>query len=249
MGRNAATGTRRVGEKKKPANKRKAIAKARARAKAKKEKEKARRKQERKRPPLTKAQQELATRYLPMAKALAKPLKAAWPGEADEFDSAACLALVEAAQSFDPRRKVVFGTFARYRIWGALRDVQRALIAPGWEGDLEHAPVMLSLQEGIEEQGRVLNAEPDRPVEEVIDSLDAAERLLSKLPRKYAAACREIYVNDRTQEQAARIIGCSKSRVAYLLKGSQVLLNDPYPWKHPDGEFHDGDFDDDLEKG
>ena len=36
---------------------------------------------------------------------------------------------------------------------------------------------------------------------------------------------------------------------ADLLKGSQVLLNDPYPWKHPDGEFGDGDFDDDLEKG
>ncbi len=68
--------------------------------------------------PLTAAQQELAERYLPLAKSLAKPLKLAWMSEAAEFDSAACMALVEAAQSFDPSRNVKFATFARYRIRG-----------------------------------------------------------------------------------------------------------------------------------
>src|SRR4051794_5854259 len=94
------------------------------------------------RTPLTPTQQALAARYLPMARALAKPLKAAWPAARDEFESAACLALVEAAEAFDPSRNVKFSTFARYRIWGALRDVQRrqflggyAYAPGGWRGD------------------------------------------------------------------------------------------------------------------
>ena len=70
--------------------------------------------------PMSTEQQRLVIRYLPMARALAKPLKATWPGEGDEFESAACLALVEAAQSFDASRNVKFATFARYRIMGAL---------------------------------------------------------------------------------------------------------------------------------
>src|SRR2546429_415660 len=68
------------------------------------------------RDPLTAQQQSLAEKYLPMAKALAKPLKTSWPLESEEFESAALLALVEAAQSFDPTRNVKFATFARYRI-------------------------------------------------------------------------------------------------------------------------------------
>jgi DNA-directed RNA polymerase specialized sigma subunit len=91
-----------------------------------------------KRPPLTFEQQDLAKRYVPMARSLAKPLKAAWPLEREEFDSAAMVALVEAAQSFDPTRNVKFGTFARFRIWGALRDVQRGLITSGFYRDLEN---------------------------------------------------------------------------------------------------------------
>jgi RNA polymerase sigma factor (sigma-70 family) len=210
---------------------------------------KKRKKRNRRRAPMTEAQQELATRYLPLARALARPLKAAWPTETDEFDSAACLALVEAAQSYDPSRKVIFPTFARYRIWGALRDVQRDLITAGWRCDLEHAPVLTSLIEGIEEHGRVLNTEPDRPVEEELDSRDAVEHLLRKLPKQYAAACREIYVNNRTQSQAASMIGCSKSRVSYLLKESRAMLNDSARWKDPDGEWDLPEDEDDEDRG
>src|SRR5690349_5323240 len=71
------------------------------------------------RAPMTAEQQRLALKFLPMAKSLAKPLKASWPLAREEFESAALEALVEAAQSFDPSRNVQFATFARYRIWGA----------------------------------------------------------------------------------------------------------------------------------
>src|SRR4051794_21101997 len=185
-------------------------------------------KRRRVRTPMTVDQQGLALRYLPMARALAKPLKASWPVESDEFDSAACLALVEAAQSFDSSRNVKFATFARYRIWGALRDVQRSLIAAGWNGDLENAPIMSSLSGGMEEHGLVLGAEPDRPVEETVDAIDAVEYWLRKLPKHHAAACRQIYIHDRNQAAAADAMNCSRSRLSYLHRESLEMLNDSY---------------------
>jgi RNA polymerase sigma factor (sigma-70 family) len=201
------------------------------------------------RAPLTEDQQGLAMRYLPMAKALAKPLKAAWPTEMDEFDSAACMALVEAAQSYDESRNVKFATFARFRIWGALRDVQRGLITAGWRCDMENAPVLSSLTGNMEEHGLILGSEPDRPVEETVDSIDAVEYWLRKLPKHHAAACRQIYLHDRTQAEAANAIGCSRSRLSHLHKESLAMLNDSYRWKFPsdvdsEDEVEDEDQDD-----
>ncbi len=91
----------------------------------------------RRRAPLTAEQQDLAVRYLPLARSLARPFKMSWPGSRDEFESAANLALIEAAGSFDPGRNVKFATFARHRIWGALRDVQRGLLPLGWRCDAQ----------------------------------------------------------------------------------------------------------------
>jgi RNA polymerase sigma factor (sigma-70 family) len=178
------------------------------------------------RAPLTGDQQGLALRYLPLARSLAKPLKMAWPLEGQEFESAAMLALVEAAGSFDPSRNVKFATFARYRIWGALRDVQRGLITAGWRGDMEHAPTVASLTYDAEEHGRILNSTPDAPIGEEIEALEFVENCLRKLPPKHAAACREIYVHGKTQGEAAAAVGCSKSRLSYLHKESREILND-----------------------
>lgn len=180
--------------------------------------------------PLTGDQQELARKYVPMARSLAKPLKRSWPVEGEEFESAALLALVEAAQSFDPARNVKFATFARYRIWGALRDVQRGLITAGWRGDMENAPRVSSLSYDAEEHGRVLGSEPDRPVGEEYEAVEFVESWLRKLPTKHAAACREIYLNDRTQGQAAGQVGCSKSRLSYLHKEALDLLKDSWAY-------------------
>jgi hypothetical protein len=77
------------------------------------------------RKPLTPEQQGMAERYISLARSLAKPYKRRWPSEWEELDSAALFALVEAVEAFDPSRGVPFGTFARIRILGALRDVCR----------------------------------------------------------------------------------------------------------------------------
>lgn len=184
-----------------------------------------------KRPPMTAAQQGLAARYLPMARALARPLKLAWPQQRDEFESAACLALVEAAQSFDPARNVKFTTYARYRIAGALRDVQRALVVAGWRCDMENAPGVVPLCAATEELGRILGADASPRVGEELEAVDTVEHWLRKLPGKHAETCRQLYLHGKNQGEAAALIGCSKSRLSYLHKQALGMLNDIVSWE------------------
>jgi RNA polymerase sigma factor (sigma-70 family) len=178
------------------------------------------------RTPLTKAQQDLAVRYLPLARSLAKRFKEAWVSEADEFESAANLALVEAAQAYDAAKNVTFATYARKRILGELRDVQRNLVLAGWRSNMEEAPDLLPMAPDVEEHGRVLLSQPDPPVHEGLDSQDRVENLMQRLPRKHAATCREIYLVGRNQAQTGIALGMSQSRICILHKQSMEMLGD-----------------------
>jgi RNA polymerase sigma factor (sigma-70 family) len=181
-----------------------------------------------KRVPLTAEQQSLAVKYIPMAKSLAKPLMTSWPGKGEEFHSEALLALVEAAQSFDASRNVKFATFARYRIWGALRDVQRGMVLEYLKSNAEGAPPFGSLNPDSEELGIIIGAEPDRNIGEELEAIDFVEQWLKKIPPKHAAACREIYLNDRKQGEAAERLGCSKSRLSNLHSEALEYLKDAF---------------------
>jgi len=165
--------------------------------------------------PLTDEQRGLATRYLPMARALAKRYQLNW-GEHEDFKSTAYLALVEAAQTFDPARNVNFATFARHRIRGALRDYQRLLVSESWRGDPAERPAFTSLGKDTEHKGRVIGVEPDRPIGNEIESTDAVEEWLHRLPQAHAVACRHIYIGGKSQDEAAALVGCSKSYLSRL---------------------------------
>jgi len=67
--------------------------------------------------------------YLPYAEALARSMRSGLPGhvDPDELLSLARLGLVDAAQRFDPGRKVSFKTYAYYRIRGSIYDGLRAM--------------------------------------------------------------------------------------------------------------------------
>lgn len=179
----------------------------------------------RQRRPLTPARQRLAERFLPLAQAITYPHKQAWPWASDEFESAANLALVEAAESFDPKRKIRFATYARHRIQGALRDVKRRMTPGGWRSDPSHAPAIGSLGEDPETWGRVLGAEPDPPVDEALAAVEEVHQMLRKLPRKHAEACRRIYIHGKTQAEAARELGCSQSRLSCMHREAIAILN------------------------
>jgi RNA polymerase sigma factor (sigma-70 family) len=167
--------------------------------------------------------QELAARYVPLARRLALPWKRQWPHARDEFEGAALLALVQAAASFDPDRNVKFATFARFRIGGALRDTRRELLLQARslgaiELDADQTPPH------VQRQGRVLGIEPDRPVGWEIESRDAVDRWLRKLPARHAAACREIYLLGKSQLEAARAIGLSQSRLCSMHRDALEML-------------------------
>jgi RNA polymerase sigma factor (sigma-70 family) len=177
--------------------------------------------------PLTEEQQELATRYLPLARALAGRMRYAWPGALDEFESAALLALVEAAQAFDTARGVNFATFAHYRIRGALRDLRRELYSRGGRGDVANPQFhkFSRLESESEALGRVIGAEPDEPIGTEMENLDTIENWIRQLPRTHSLAFRHIYLDGKTKEETARLVGCSK---AYLTRLHQEAIT----WLH-----------------
>ncbi len=177
------------------------------------------------RKPLTSEQQELAAKYVPMARTLAKPYKRAWPSEWEEFDSAAMLALVEAAESFDARRNVRFSSFARLRIVGALKDVLRRMGHTKRQVDGDHGVMDVADISELEPYGEVVNTTPDPDVGTSLEQRDDVEAWLRSLPPHHAAACREIYINGRSQVEAARRLGCSQSRVSLLHCESLAMLN------------------------
>lgn len=164
------------------------------------------------RPPLDERQRGLATRYLPLARSLARKMAADHPDWKEEFESAAFLALVESALHFEPERNVDFSTYARHRIGWALCDTRKQLMRRGSPG--QDAPrTIIRMGEVAERHGRVLNAEPDEPIGSSLERHEAVEAWISRLPRAHSQAFRLIYLDGRTQEETAVLVGRSKSSV------------------------------------
>jgi RNA polymerase sigma factor (sigma-70 family) len=177
---------------------------------------------------LTPDRQRLVARYLPLARALSRPYKRHWAGARDEFDSAAALALVEAAESFDPERGVNFATYARHRIDGALRDVRRDLI-DHHQRFLTNTPASGDVLAGDgcpTHRGRLLGIAAPEEVGEDLERREMVEHWLAKLPRRHAYACRQAYYHHRTQAQIARDLGYSQSRMSNIYREALELLRD-----------------------
>jgi RNA polymerase sigma factor (sigma-70 family) len=183
---------------------------------------------------LTRAQQDLAEQYLPMARRIARPMKKSYPCDWEEFESAACLALVQAAESFDPRRHVKFSTFARLRIWGALQDVRRKHATRAFGTPERPIPSHFADAPYDEEQhGRVLLCPDSDPIGDDLDAIEAVELWIKKLPKGHQAACRQIYTHGKTHAQAAKALGLSPSRVTYIHLEAMAILNGTWDGKRP----------------
>lgn len=167
------------------------------------------------RPPLDDRQRGLATRYLPLARSMAKRMAATHPQWKEEFQSAAFLALVESALHYDEARNVDFSTYARHRIGWALCDARKELVRRGSPG--QHAPrTVIRMSEAAERHGRVVNTEPDEPVGTDLERHETVEAWIERLPRPHSRALRLIYLDGHTQEETAVIVGCSKASVSRL---------------------------------
>jgi RNA polymerase sigma factor for flagellar operon FliA len=151
-----------------------------------------------------------------LAQALAGRAARDWPTGRDELQSTAFLALVEAAQAFDPSRNIDFATYARHRIRGALIDVQREMFSEGWRGRAEQAPRFQPLEADSEERGRVVGVQAEGPVGTELETADAIENWLQKLPARHSTAFRHLYLDGKTLEEAAVLVGCSKASMSRL---------------------------------
>jgi RNA polymerase sigma factor (sigma-70 family) len=173
--------------------------------------------------PLTGDQRALAIRYVPMARQLARRVCKTWPNAQDELQSTACLALVEAARGFDPSRGIGFGAYARHRIRGALRDLERLFSADG-----QHRSGQRPSSPGVsvfdERNAATIAIEPKRPICAPAKVAKAVERWLSRLPKAHAAACRLIYVHGKSPDEAAVEVGCSRSFLSRLHREAVLSL-------------------------
>ena len=166
--------------------------------------------------PLTEEQRELAIKYLPMARGLAQRLYPTSPAHPEELQSTAYLALVDAARTFDPARNVGFGGFARHRIRSAIRDFQRLIVTDSSRSGLAQKPIVRRSSESGEPSGVVLAMHPTPLVKDAIDSTEAIEFWLARLPKAQAVACRLMYIDGMTQDEVAANVGCSKSYLSRL---------------------------------
>ncbi len=157
------------------------------------------------------ARRELAADHLALARKLARPFKLAHPTDRDEYESAAGMALVKAANAYDPSRGAKFATFARHCIVGALIDVRRR----GRPIGLQAGDVALSLVPSA--------AEPTGRAAELADEV---ARMLRKLPPRLAAACRALYVDGMTQAEAAAELGYSKAGMSKMVRLALDLLRE-----------------------
>ena len=147
----------------------------------------------------------------------------------DEFESAACLALVEAARSFDPSQE--------HPVLD-LREVPNP--GPPGERGPGVGPPGLGRRPGGRPGPRHPHALTTRStarcssqsqpphVGSEFDDIDAVEHLLRKLPKKHATVCRMQYLYGKTQSEIAAMLGCSQAEITRLHMKALELLSDPY---------------------
>jgi RNA polymerase sigma factor (sigma-70 family) len=167
------------------------------------------------RAPMTEEQRELATQYMPMAQILARQAKEGSMA-GDELEAEAYAALVDAARTFDPARGVNFAIHARSRIVGALRDYRRFLFHAAWKGEKHESPVFQRLSVTDDLHGRVLGREAEAPAGYGDETREAVESVIRLLPRSHAVACRMIYIEGKSQDEAAEALGCTKGYLSRL---------------------------------
>jgi RNA polymerase sigma factor (sigma-70 family) len=177
--------------------------------------------------PLTDEQRELVTRYMPMARMLARQAGGG-SVDRDEMEAEAYAAVVEAAQSFDPDHGADFAVYARPRILGALRDYRRFLFHAGRRAGSHGSPVFERLSATDVLHGRVLGREPEAPPGEGLDSLAVVESIIRLLPRSEATACRLIYVEGKSYDETSKALGCSKGHLSRIHSEAMDRLRRTY---------------------
>jgi len=171
------------------------------------------------RTPLTDEQKALAARHVSLARILARQFHSGRHVDRDELESVAFEALVEAARAYLGIGGAQFPTFARYRIVGAILDCfrktgkhrrrQSSATRGYWPGEYSGTPVWIT---------------PDLPVGAEFDGVDSIEAHFRRMPSSQARACRLIYLEGKSQSEAAEIMDCTKSYISKIHRDALDFL-------------------------
>ncbi len=185
--------------------------------------------------PLNEEQRELAAKYVPLGLAIAREFSVGWSWIQDEMESAAMLALVDAARCFRASFNVKFATYARRRITGYLCDSkrkflqahyrQKTLIAEGMEWYSVKNTSNMSFDEMLDMEMKI-SIDYDRSEYglgfEVQDSL---EHCFRRLPSRHREVMRSIYFErDRSIEEIAKKYRVTPERLVTLHRQSLDML-------------------------
>ena len=156
---------------------------------------------------LTPTQSDLAARYVPMARWLARVKgrrRAGWARRRADLVGTAFVALCTSARDYRKPSPIPFTSFARWRIIGEVGKV------------LADDPPMSPPDD---------NDRPD-PHDNLagFEAIDAAEALLRKLPSIHAQVLRLVVLDGLTQTEAGRQLGLSQNEIARLIRQSRTLM-------------------------
>ncbi len=177
--------------------------------------------------PLTEEQRELASQYMSLAASMVRQARFS-AMDRDEFKSVAYVALVEAARTFDPSLKVSFVAFARHRIRGALLDCRRSLMGLTRKDDAALGPRYRRLALHDEARASELDALVAPPDGSDLEETEELESYFRRLPKAQASACRLIYLDGKTQDEAAAQLGYSKAYLSRLHRDALESLGREY---------------------
>jgi RNA polymerase sigma factor (sigma-70 family) len=163
---------------------------------------------------------ELIVEHFHRCRCVAGTLKRRLPHcvDIEGLTQAGAIGLIQAASSFDASRGIKFGTYAEFRIRGAMLDYLRSQkFARRSESQQAEHLEPLSLDGFVVEECEGL--QDSRPaLEETIIARDMARQAFRALPRgKGAVICQRYFLRDETQTQIARDAGVSIPRINQVI--------------------------------
>lgn len=160
--------------------------------------------------PLTEDQKRLAEQWARLALHYARPWAHRLPAHADDLRSEALLGLVRASRAWNAEQDPPFPCFARDFIRSALRSYVRRQ-RPRGRRNAQGAPFPATT--------RLWSEPPDSrstPVGRELDTQDAVDGLLRRLPASLNAVCRALYLGGQSRAELAHAIGRSRTTVNRL---------------------------------
>ena len=167
------------------------------------------------------SRERLIERYLPLAQALSRRVRAIDTAVADSDDlmSAAFLGLIDAVDRFEPGRGVPFEAYASLRIRGAMIDELRRVSQRGRTASADETPRTVSLDDLLDNDQHHVVGTTEDGIHETFENEDLRGRVegaLAGLPPRQREVLARYYADALTLREAGVRMGISEARACQL---------------------------------